>query len=140
VWLLQKTELGRQELPATEDFAAMQKAADGLARKAAPKLWSTTAVQTQLQEFSALHNEFEVQNTDKALLQRRAEVLVPALDRLWRELRKAGFAQSECETSIQTLHLLAMEHEDFDPAKFSTALGKLKVSLNSLGAVDSKKQ
>lgn len=140
VWLLQKTELGRQELPATEDFTAMQKAADGLARKAAPKLWSTTEVQTQLQEFSALHTEFEVPNTDKALLQRRAEVLVPALDRLWRELRKSGIAQPDCEASIQALHLLAMDHEDFDPAKFSTSLGKLKVSLSNLGPVESKKK
>lgn len=132
VWLLQKTELGKAELPATDAFPTMQKAADELARKASQKLWPKAAVEAQLREFSALHGDFEGAQSDKTLLQRKAEVLVPALDRLWRDLRKGGAPnQAECESALQNLHLLAMDHEDFDPAKFASTLGQLKVALSS---------
>ncbi len=130
VWLLQKTDLGRTELPVTEDFSTMQKAADGLARKAAQKLWPTGLVKAQLKEFAAVYTEFEAAKADKVQLQRKAEVLVPALDRLWRELVKSGASkQTECEAAIQSLHLLALDHEDFDPVRFAGTLGQLKVLL-----------
>jgi hypothetical protein len=130
VWLLQKTELGKQELPASEDFATMQKAADGLARKAALKLWTREEVRAQLKELAALHAEFEAEKADRPQLQRKAEVLVPALDRLWRDLVKGGASNtSEGETSIRALHVLALDHEDFDPARFSGVLSQFSGNL-----------
>ena len=133
VWLLQKTELGREELPSSEDFAVMQKAADSLARKASEKLWPTDAVQKQLKEFAALHSEFEAPKADKAQLQRKAEVLAPAVDRLWRALVKSGVQMpADCESFIKELHFLALDHEDFDPSRFSSTLSKLKVTLVSM--------
>jgi hypothetical protein len=130
VWLLQKTELGKQELPVSEDFSTMQKAADGLARKAAQKLWTKEEVGAQLKALAALHAEFEAGKADRAQMQRKAEVLVPALDRLWRDLLKGGAQNaSEGESSIRALHVLALDHEDFDPARFSDVLSQFSGSL-----------
>lgn len=130
VWLLQKTELGKQELPVSEDFPTMQKAADGLARKAAQKLWTKEEVGAQLKGLAALHAEFEAGKADRAQMQRKAEVLVPALDRLWRDLVKGGAPNAaEGETSIRALHVLALDHEDFDPSRFSGALSQFSGNL-----------
>ena len=115
----------------------MQKAADGMARKAAQNLWTAAALEKQFKELAALHADFEAPKADKTLLQRKAEVLVPALDRIWRALGagKSGVpAQAECDGLIKTLHFLALDHEDFDPLKFSGELGRLKVAFAGLGA------
>ncbi len=129
VWLLQKTELGVQELPQTGDFSAMQSAADGLARKAALKLWTPEVVEKQLKEYVSLYAEFTDAKADRVVLRRRAEVLVPAIDRLWKEHKKTAQTDAaQFESIFNTLHLLAMEHEDFEPAKFSGMLGKLQLA------------
>jgi hypothetical protein len=111
-----------------------------MAKKASQNLWSLPSLEKQLKELSALSAEFDVSKTDKLLLRRRAEVLVPALDRLWREFRKSGGASvADFEARIQDLHLLAMDHDDFDPSKFSNALGGLRVTLASLEGASSPK-
>ena len=128
VWLLQKTELGLQELPKNADFSAMQTAADGLAKKAALKLWTPDGVEKQLKEYVSLYAEFADVKADRVLLRRQAEVLVPAIDRLWREHKKTAQTDvAQFEAAFNTLHLLAMDHEDFEPSKFSSILGKLQL-------------
>lgn len=129
LWLLQKTELGRKALPSESNYAATQSAADLLAQKAAQELWSNEAVEKQLSDYVSLYAEFADTKEDKALLQRKAEVLVPAIDRLWREFKKSGVTDVlPFESALNTVHMLAMEHEDFDPKKFSGELGRLQLA------------
>ncbi len=60
------------------------------------------------------------------ILRRRAEVLVPGIDRLWAALKKEGAADSDAvEQSLDAASRLSREQEDFDPAKFAAALEQL---------------
>ena len=127
VWLLRKTEAGKKELPVAEDFSAMKSAADQLARNAAGALWTKEQVGALLKEFIGLRAEFSEPKADKAELRRRAEVLVPAIDRLWRVQRKETGAESPAfEAALNEANLKARDGEDFDPAKFSSALEVLQ--------------
>ena len=129
VWLLRKTEAGKKELPQGEDFGTMQSAADQLARNAAKTLWTKEQVAALLKEYTGLRAEFSDPKADKAELRRRAEVLVPAIDRLWRAYRKetdAGSAFSE--PALDHANLVAREGEDFEPSKFASALEQLQAA------------
>ncbi len=129
VWLLRKTELGRTELPESGDYPAMQSAADGMARKAARATWTSEGVAKQLKVYVSLYRDFVDPKTERVGLQRMAEVLVSAMERLWAEMRKSsGSDPASFEAAFAVVHELAQEHEDFEPERFSAALGQLEIA------------
>lgn len=131
VWLLQATEAGAKALPAGEDFSAMQSAADRLARQAARDIWSRKQVASLLRQYVSQHWEFAEAKIDRNELRRRAEALVPAIDRLWAALKKeGGTASPEVEKDINSANVLARAQDDFEPAQFATALSQLEASFN----------
>ncbi len=130
VWLLRKTEAGRKNLPDSGDFAAMQTAADQMARDAARTNWTKGQTMGQLRDCLASHAEFADAKLDQAEHRRRAEVLVPAIDRLWAAWKKEGGTDAPAlNSSLDALLRLAREQEDFDAAKFATALRELEGAL-----------
>ena len=132
VWLLQMTESGAKDLPSGEDFSAMQPAADRLARKASRELWTRSQIASQLKRFASAHKEFADVKTDRTEQRRRAELLVPAIDRLWAALRKeGGVAIPDFEKALKSLADLSREGDDFAPAQFADALGKLEAEIAS---------
>jgi hypothetical protein len=127
VWLLRKSEAGRKELPEGGDFTAMQSAADRLARSAAQAPWTREGITKLLGDYVSLRAEFSDPKGNRTELQRRAEVLVPAIDRLWRALKKDGnLDPAAFEPALDSANLLAHEHEDFEPARFAAALEQLQ--------------
>jgi hypothetical protein len=127
VWLLRKTDSGKKELTGGEDFAAMKSAADRLARDASRTRWTRNQILSLLKDYAAAHTEFGDAKTDKAELRRRAEVLVPAIDRLWVAWKKEGGANPPAfDPALDAVLRLAREQEDFDPAKFAAALQELE--------------
>ncbi len=130
VWLLRKTEAGRKNLPDSADFAAMQTAADQMARDAARTNWTKGQTMGQLRDCLASHTEFADAKLDPAEHRRRAEVLVPAIDRLWAAWKKEGGADAPAfNSSLDALLRLAREQEDFDAPKFAAALRDLEGAL-----------
>jgi Cytochrome c554 and c-prime len=127
VWLLGKTDAGKKELPLGENFTAMQGAADKLARDAAKTLWTREQVIKQLNTYISTRADFTDPKADKVDLRRRAEVLIPAIDRLWQGAKKQGAAANpEMDSALESAALLAREQDDFDPARFATALERLE--------------
>ena len=132
VWLLQMTESGAKELPSGEDFSAMQPAADRLARKASRDVWTRSQIASQLKRFAASHKEFADVRTDRTEQRRRAELLVPAIDRLWAALKKeGGVTMPGFEKALNEAAVLSHEQDDFDPVKFADTLGKLEAEIES---------
>ena len=130
VWLLQMTEAGKKELPGGEDFSAMQSAADRLARQGARNIWPRDQVPSLLRQYVSLHREFGDGKTDRTELRRRAEALVPAIDRLWAALKKeGGTVAPEMEKDLDSLNVLAHGQDDFEPAQFAAALSQMEVTL-----------
>ncbi len=133
VWLLGKTEAGKKELPTGENFAAMQAAADKLARDAAKALWTKAQVAGLLGDYVSVRAEFTDPKADKVELRRRAEVLVPAIDRLWAGWKKQGGAAStDFESALDAANLIAREQDDFEPARFAAALERLEVAFQKV--------
>lgn len=129
VWLLGKTDAGKKELPLEENFAAMQGAADKLARDAAKALWTKEQVVKQLTIFISTRTDFSDPKSDKVELRRRAEVLVPAIDRLWQAAKKLGVAAApDFDAALDAAALVAREQDDFDPARFTVALERLELA------------
>lgn len=128
-WLLRKTEPGRKELPEGENFAAMQKAADSLARGAAQEPWPQDRVTKQLRVYLSVRAEFADAKIPRLEHRRRAEVLVPAIDRLWRALKKEWKLEGpEFETALDAANLLSHDKDDFAPERFSGALQQLEAA------------
>jgi hypothetical protein len=127
VWLLRKTEPGRKELPETGEPSAMQSAADRLARNASAARWTREDLVTLLKNYLAAHAEFADAKTDSVALRRRAEVLVPSVDRLWVALKKEGRSEPGVfEPVLDQAVTLARAQEDFEPAKFAAVLQELE--------------
>ena len=130
VWLLRATEAGRKELPAGEDFAAMQSAADRLARQAAREVWTRDGISSLLKHYASSQQEFGDGKMDRMELRRRAEVVVPAIDRLWAALKKeGGMVAPEVEKDLDAAIVLARQQDDFEPAQFAAALSQLDATL-----------
>lgn len=133
LWLLRKTDAGRRGLPDSGDFAAMQTAADQLAKQAANSAWTKEQIAKQLADYIYVRSEFNDPKTDKTELRRRAEVLVPTLDRLWQALRKQGAAPSaDFDAGLDLGNVLAREADDFDPSRFAVALERLEVAFGKV--------
>ncbi len=134
VWLLRKTEVGMKRVPESAGYAAMQKVADQLAGDASKGLWTKDQVARQIGVFVKSRGDFDPKG-DKGELRRRAELLAPAIDRLWQAQRKAGAkAAPEFEKALDEIALLAKDQEDFDPAKFVASLERLEVAFSHVGS------
>jgi hypothetical protein len=126
-WLLRKTDEGAG-LPGGEDPAAMQSAADRMARAASKTQWSKAKAETLLRKYASLAGEFRDAQSQPEELHRRGEVLVLGLDRLWAALKKEG--NRSAENFDKALTILANESKSgFEPAKFASALEQLEVAL-----------
>ena len=131
VWLLQMTESGAKELPSGEDFSAMQAAADRLARKVSREVWTKNQLAAQLKKYASSHKEFADAKADRTGLRRRAEVLVPAVDRLWAALKKeGGVVTPGFEKSLNAVAVLSREGDDFAPLEFAKSLGELEAQID----------
>ncbi len=129
LWLLRKTAAGKGELPQSDDFAAVQHSADQLARKAADLLWSKEQLVGMLKEYVGTSSEFADAKADKIELRRRAEVLVPAIDRLWKTYRKeTGTEVPAFETALDNANLAARDADDFDPQRFAKEVDHLQAA------------
>lgn len=131
-WLLRKTETGAS-LPNTDDFAAMQAAADRVARTAAREDWSKDSTMRLLKTYVGLTEEFRDGKTEPADLRRRGEVLVSAIDRLWFALKTNSKLESEnFDKALGILKGEAKLQESFDPAKYAAALQSVEAALELL--------
>ena len=130
VWMLRKMESGRKELPDGGDFTATKNAADRLARAASRTVWTKNQVMALLKEYAAAHAEFGDEKIAKTDHRRRAEVLMPAIDRLWAAWKnEGGTVPPEFEPALDAAFKLAREQEDFEPVKFAAALLELEKAL-----------
>ena len=132
VWIVKKTDAGAQ-IPAGEDFAAMQSAADKLARAAAIQQWTRDSTQKLLRSLAALNADFRDSTLDPIELQRRGEVLVLAIDRLWIAMKKDGAAAApNLDTAFGVLTGVA-RGRPFDRTKFAAALQQIEVAMELMG-------
>jgi hypothetical protein len=132
-------EAGRSILPEGENFSAMQTAADKLARHSSEtsgrvKAWPFCSCST-----SRRGPSFRPEG-EKLNLQRRAEVLVPAIESsLGRYHRETEADGAVLEPTLRAANLLAREHDDFEPARFSSVLeqmeGALRLTVRKADAV-----
>ena len=130
VWLLRKMESGRKELAEGGDFAAAENAADRLARAASRTVWTSSQVMALLKEYAAAHTEFGDEKVAKLEHRRRAEVLMPAIDRLWAAWKKEGGAvPPDFEPALDAAFRIARDQEDFEPSKFAASLAGLERAL-----------
>ena len=86
-----------------------------------------------LKDCLAAHPEFGDPKIEKTEHRRRAEVLVPAIDRLsaaWK--KEGGTASPAFETALDDAARLAREQEDFEPAKFAGALQELEKAFKQI--------
>ena len=133
VWLLGKTDSGRKELAESGDFAAMKTAADRLAHTAARTTWTKNQVMSQMKDCVAAHSDFGDAKIERVEHRRRAEVLMPAIDRLWAAWKKEGGANAPAfEPALDAAFRLAREQEDFEPSKFAAALEELEKILRQV--------
>jgi hypothetical protein len=129
-WLLAKTDMGQKVLPQNDDFEAMQKAADQLARQAAGGGWNKQQVGDLLHRFAAAHTEFSDNKPGNLELRRRAEVLVPAIQRLWNAYKKEAGTDPEkskqFEDKLKQANFDAMKEKYFVGNDFKVDLEKLQ--------------
>ena len=132
VWLLRKSETGAS-LPNTDDFAAMQAAADRVARTASRQDWSKDSTMRSLKLYAGLTEEFRDGKVEPADLRRRGEVLVFAVDRLWIALKThAKLSSEKLDQALTVLSGESQRQEGFDPAKYAAALQNVAVELELL--------
>jgi hypothetical protein len=133
VWLLRKADAGGKELADGGDFKTMQSAADRLARNGARTRWTRNQIMDLLAVYVSAHPEFGDAKTEKNEQRRRAEVLVPAIDRLWAAWKKEGGPVSPAfDPALDAALRSAREQEDFDPARFAAALLELDGALKQI--------
>jgi hypothetical protein len=129
-WLLGKTEMGQKVLPQSDDFDAMQKAADQLARQAAGGEWNKQKVGALLHRLVTTDAEFSDDKQGNEELRRRAEVLVPAIQRLWNAYRKEAGPNPEkakqFEDRLKQANFNAMKEKYFVGNDFKVDLEKLQ--------------
>jgi hypothetical protein len=129
-WLLIKTDMGQKVLPQGEDFDAMQRAADQLARQAAGGDWSKQQVGALLHRIVATGTEFSDNKPGNEELRRRAEILVPAIQRLWIAYRKgAGITPEDAkqfDDRLKQANFDALKDKFFVATDFKVDLEKLQ--------------
>jgi Cytochrome c554 and c-prime len=134
LWLLSRLDGVNPELPklsgllsesAVLDYPAVQSAADGLARSAAAINWSDAMTRSMLKALAGLSPDFRQREIPTSQQARRAERLVLALDRL-----TASAPQPAANASLNELFKLAQSLPDFDPVRFSAAVGEFSLAID----------
>ena len=135
LWLLRRTEPGRKELPPGEEYAAVQRAADQLARRAATALWTREELRALLGDYLSLGAEFRKGQGEAEELRYRAQMLLPAIDSLRQAWQKESSApvSAKYEEALTTAFTESNRDQDFSPASFATDLEHLRQEL-PLGA------
>lgn len=135
VWLLRKTESGSAQLPTdTASFAAMQSAADRLARAASGETWTKEGTAKLLRSYATLSEDFRTSTADAADLRRRGEVLVLGIDRLWQPLKRSGMSSETLDTALAALNTEARAQDAFQRERFAAALQQIEVALELMPA------
>ena len=128
-WLLRLTPAGASALPAVEAKPAeMQAAAARLAQAASKLDWSHSSTARQLRTFTGLAPDFRDGAAEAAVLRRRAEVLVPAIERLWTALKAGGARSPEFDAALGEAGAQAARQAGFVPALFADALAKIEAA------------
>ena len=131
-WLIRKTETGAS-LPGTDDFAAMQAAADRVARSASREDWSKDSTMRLLKSCVSLTEEFRDGKIEPADMRRRGEVLIYAIDRLWSALKTNSKLSSEnFDKALAILAGEAKRQDGFDPIRYAAALQSVEAALELL--------
>ena len=134
-WLLRKTDAGAKALPEGGAAGEMQSASDRLARNAAKETWSKDSSLALLRKVAGLGKDFrDAVQADVIPLQRRAEIVTQAVDRLWAALKKEGTLKSEnIDTSLAALGEATRQQAGFDRIKFAAALEQIEIGVELLG-------
>ena len=137
-WLLARATAQQSRLPliappgettSRGSFTSMQQQADSLARRAAIDPWNDAFPATALHELASADSEFVVsKDTPMELLYRRAQRLIPALDRL---SRATNHQMAGTPTSPALSHLFqdVRSPADFQPAKFVADLATFRTTI-----------
>jgi hypothetical protein len=113
----------------TSDYAEMQRTADEFARAAPQWPFNDAACLQMLRAFAATDAEFTVKtNMPVALLARRAERLVPAIERLSAALRAHG-SRVDVDTELKQLADDVRPIDAFDAQRFTGHLQALSQAL-----------
>jgi hypothetical protein len=132
IWLLRQTADGAKQLPSGTklEFSAVQTAADRLARVASRNQWTEEQASALLKKLAATNAEFRDELQSKEVHRRRAEVLVPAIDRLWRAVKATGKTNDLLEKALLiSAKEGGAQEAGFEPARFAAALLQVEVAL-----------
>jgi hypothetical protein len=114
----------------TADFLEMQRTADELARNAPSWPFDEALALRMMRAFASTDAEFAVKpETSAALLGRRAERLVLALERLAAGVQANGGGHLNIENELKTLAEDLRPIEQFDSARFAAHLQALSLAL-----------
>jgi hypothetical protein len=128
-WLLRQTNLGNSNIPASGDARATQSAADKLARTASTNSWSREKTMSQLRKFIETNGQFRDNKVAKPEQLRRAQVLLPAIDRMWGALKESGTTSPLFDQAYGVALAEAKKGTGFDGALFAASLQQLEVAL-----------
>ena len=136
VWVLAKT-LGVETMApnsgaaaGANEFTEMERAADELARRAPTWNFDEAAILTLLRRFAAADSEFAVKpDAPRALLARRAERLVPAVQRLAAAIDQSVRTRLNIDPAVQLLAEDTRPLEQFDAARFAAHLQNFGAAL-----------
>ncbi len=133
IWLLRKTGATNDKISDTAAYDQVQDAADRMAREVAHTPWSKEKSFRLLKEYTALSTEFRDAKASAPELQRRAELSVLAIDRLWVALKKEGALTSDkFDAALKVLAELSRAQTAFDRVRFAAALEQLEVAIELL--------
>lgn len=132
-WLLKQIPAA-STLPADQvtDYRATQSSADRLARAAVKQPWTKESTLASLKKLAALGGDFREATVPAPDQRRRAELLVPAIDRHWQALKTAGLASPNLETALTNAANEAKAQAAFKPDRFAAALEQVEVAMELL--------
>lgn len=132
-WMLRQIPAATS-LPADQitDYRATQSSADRLARSAAKQPWTKESTLVSLKKLSGSSADFREPTVPAPDHRRRAELLVPAIDRHWQALKTAGLASPTLETALTVAATEAKAQAAFQPDRFAAALEQVEVAMELL--------
>jgi hypothetical protein len=121
-------------LPAEQltDYRATQSGADRLARTAAKLPWTKESTFASLKKLSSLSGDFREPAVLAPEQRRRAELLVPAIDRHWQALKTAGLASENLEKALAAASGESKAQAAFEPGRFAAAIEQIEVAMELL--------
>jgi hypothetical protein len=135
LWLLQRASLGARDLKETDPALSktLQASADHFAQAASKEPWTRERTRAVLLELASTGDSFTKPGLSKEAKEeqrRRAESLVPAMDRLYRALIKNGTTPStDFEKALQNLSNEVALQDALDLSAFGADVQKAKAAL-----------